>query len=65
MKKLAKAEYGSVVLEEFDTEIIPSDIISAYFEMKKKTHNVSYMMTGVEYLVNIMYQMRMYFILII
>lgn len=51
MKKLAKAEYGSVVLEEFDTEIIPSDIISAYFEMKKKTHNVSYMMTGVEYLV--------------
>lgn len=51
MKNLAMAEYGSVVLKEFSNEIIPSGIILTYFEMKKKTHNVDYMMTSEEYLV--------------
>lgn len=50
MRKQAIAEYGSIELEEFENENIPSDIISAYFEMKKKTHNVSYLMTSDDYL---------------
>lgn len=51
MKKMALTNYGSIFLKEFESENLPSDIISTYFELKKKTHKVSYMMTSNEYLV--------------
>jgi len=49
MKK-AEAEYGTVTMAEYQNEDVTDEIVSTYFEMKQKTHNVRYNLTWKEYL---------------
>lgn len=49
MKK-AEAEYGTVTMAEYQNEGVTDEIVSAYFEMKQKTHHVRYNLTWKEYL---------------
>lgn len=49
MKK-AEAEYGTVTMAEYQNEGVTEEIVSAYFEMKQKTHHVRYNLTWKEYL---------------
>lgn len=49
MKK-AEAEYGTVTMAEYQNEDVTDEIVSAYFEMKQKTHHVRYNLTWKEYL---------------
>lgn len=49
MKK-AEAECGNVTMTEYHNEEVTNEIISAYFEMKQKTHHIRYNLTWKEYL---------------
>lgn len=48
--KKAEAEYGKLMILEYQNEEVTDDIISAYFEMKQKTHHVRYNLTWKEYI---------------
>jgi hypothetical protein len=49
MKK-AEAEYGWVTMSEYQNEGVTNEMISAYFEMKQKTHHIRYNLTWKEYI---------------
>lgn len=49
MKK-AEADYGKVTMSEYYNEGVTNEIISAYFEMKQKTHHIRYNLTWKEYI---------------
>lgn len=48
--KKAEAEYGKVTISEYQKEEVTDEIISVYFEMKQKTHNIRYNLAWQEYL---------------
>lgn len=49
-RKKAEADYGKIEMVGYENDGISNEIISAYFEMKQKTHHIRYNLTWKEYL---------------
>ena len=51
-KRLIEDDLGPIVVREFDSVNVPSDVINTYFMFKERTHHINYQMSPEEYLAN-------------